>query len=186
MRKNFGARPYVYPQPVFMSGTYNPDGTPDLMLAAWGGISEVHEISIGLSAGHQTNQNILARKAFTVSMATADYVKECDYLGLVSAKKVPDKVARVGFHAVRSQFVDAPIIEELPMAVECELISYDEESRHLIGKIVNISADERILDEKGMIDPVKLNPITHDPVHHTYRTLGNLVGYSFKDGKQLL
>lgn len=185
MRKNFGAKPYVYPQPVFMIGTYNPDGSPNLMVAGWGGISEWDEITIGLSKGHQTNLNILERGAFTVSMATADYVKECDYLGIVSAMKVPDKVARAGFHAEKSDFVDAPLFRELPLALECQVISYDVEACHLIGKILNVSADESILDENGKISPDKLNPLIHDTVHHTYRTLGPQVGRSFHDGIQL-
>ena len=185
MRKNFGSKPYVYPQPVFMIGTYNPDGTADLMTAGWGGISEWDEITIGLSKGHQTNQNILKRGAFTVSMATADFVKECDYLGIVSAKDVPDKIERAGFHAERSEFVDAPLFRELPMALECQVVSYDVEACHLIGKIINVCADETILDDQGKICPEKLNPLIHDTVHHTYRTLGPVVGHSFHDGAEI-
>ena len=133
MRKNFGAKPMCYPMPVYIIGTYGADGTPNAMNAAWGGISEETEISICISADHKTTENLLLRKAFTVSMATAKYITACDYVGIVSGSKVPDKFARAGFHATKSQFVDAPLIDELPMALECELISYDSESCRLAG-----------------------------------------------------
>lgn len=184
MRKNFGAKPILYPQPVFIIATYNADGTPNAMNAAWGGISESDEISMCISAGHQTTKNILDRGAFTVSMAPADKVVECDYVGIVSGSTVPDKLAKAGFHTVKSEFVDAPIIEELPMAVECRLISYDEENCRLVGKVVNVCADESVLTD-GKIDPVKLRPITYDGMNHTYLVLGEKVGNAFSDGKKL-
>lgn len=185
MRKNFGAKPYTYPQPVFIIGTYGEDGTPDAMNAAWGGISEEAEISMCLSPEHKTVENILKRGAFTVSMADADHVVECDYVGIVSGNDVPDKVDRAGFHPVKAEFVDAPVFEELPMALECRFISYDEESCRMVGEIVNVSADERILDEKGKIDPAKLRPIVYDPVQYAYWTLGEKVGRAFHDGARL-
>ena len=110
MRKNFGPKPACYPMPVYIIGTYSADGTPNAMNAAWGGISEEEEISICISAGHKTTANILVKKAFTVSMATADQIAACDYVGIVSGNKIPDKFARAGFHAEKSAFVDAPII----------------------------------------------------------------------------
>ena len=155
------------------------------MNAAWGGISESTEISMCLSAGHKTVKNILARQAFTVSMADAAHVVECDYVGIVSANDVPDKLAKAGFHTTKSEFVDAPLIDELPMVLECRLISYDEESCRLVGEIVNVSADERILNANGKIDPDKLEPITFDPVNNTYLKLGEKVGNAFKDGMKL-
>ena len=185
MRKNFGSKPLCYPQPVFIIATYGSDGTPDAMNAAWGGISEENELSICISADHKTTENILLRKAFTVSMATADTVVACDYVGIVSGTKVPDKFARAGFHATRSEFVDAPLIDELPMAVECELISYDPESCRLVGRIVNVSADESVLGDNGKVDPGKLCPITFDPMNNAYLVLGDKVGNAFRDGMQL-
>jgi len=182
MRRNFGAKPMCYPMPVYIIGTYNTDGTPNAMNAAWGGISEDKEISICVSAEHKTTENILARKAFTVSMATAKYVAACDYVGVVSGNKEPDKFAKAGFHAVKSEFVDAPLIDELPMAVECRLISYDPESCRLVGEIVNVSADESVLNEEGKVDTGKLQPITYDPMNHYYLALGEKVGHAFKDG----
>ena len=185
MRKNFGAKPMCYPMPVYIIGTYGVDGTPNAMNAAWGGISEETEISICISADHKTTENILSRKAFTVSMATAKYIAACDYVGIVSGNKVPDKFAKAGFHATKSQFVDAPLIDELPMALECELITYDPESCRLVGRIVNVSADESVLGENGKVDVSKLQPITFDPMNNHYLVLGEKVGQAFHDGVAL-
>ena len=185
MRKNFGAKAMCYPMPVFIIGTYNADGTPNAMNAAWGGISEEAEITICVDNAHKTAENLLARKAFTVSMATAKYLTACDYVGIVSGNKVPDKFAKAGFHATKSEFVDAPLIDELPMALECEVISYDEETCRLVGRIVNVCADESVLGENGKVDVSRLQPITFDPVSHTYLTLGETVGRAFHDGTAL-
>ena len=185
MRKNFGAKPLCYPQPVFILAAYDENGVPNAMNAAWGGISEDQEVSICVSADHKTTLNILEKKAFTVSMATADQMVACDYVGIVSGNKVPDKFAKAGWHAVKSEFVDAPVIAELPMAMECELISYDPETCRLVGRIVNVSADEAVLNEKGKVDPTKLRPITFDPMNHTYLVLGEKVGDAFRDGLQI-
>lgn len=185
MRKNFGPKPAIYPMPVLILAAYGEDGVPNAMNAAWGGISEETEISMCISPEHKTTENILARKAFTVSMATADYVEACDYVGLVSGNEVPDKVARAGFHTSKSQFVDAPLIDELPMAVECKLISYDPESCRLVGEIVNVSAQESVLNAEGFVDPAKLRPITYDAMNHTYLVLGEIVGNAFADGMNL-
>lgn len=184
MRKNFGAKSWLYPMPVLMIGTYGADGTPDVMNAAWGGMSEDGEISICVDDAHKTAENFVARGAFTVSVATADYVTECDYLGVVSGNDVSDKVVRAGFHTVKSEFVDAPLVEELPMALECELIRYDVPTCRLVGRIVNVCADEKILTD-GKIDPAKLRPITYDPVNHDYLVLGEKVGNAFSDGLKL-
>ena len=185
MRKNFGAKPWTYPQPVFIVAAYDKDGKPNAMNAAWGGIDYDDRINMCLSAGHKTTANLQASGAFTVSMATADKLVECDYLGVVSGNKEPDKLAKAGFHTVRSEFVNAPLIEELPMALECELVSYDPEACHLVGRIVNVSADESVLDANGKIDPAKLRPITFDPVHNDYLVVGEKVGNAFRDGLQL-
>lgn len=185
MRKNFGAKPWTYPQPVFIIATYDEEGNPNAMNAAWGGIDYDDQINLCLSAGHKTVKNLLKTKAFTVSMGTADQLVACDYVGLVSGNNTSDKFAKAVFHAIKSEFVHAPLIEELPMAIECELISYDPETCHLVGKIINVSADERILDEAGKIDPAKLRPITFDPIHNHYLVIGEKVGNAFKDGAAL-
>lgn len=185
MRKNFGAKPWTYPQPVFILAAYGEDGTPNAMNAAWGGISDDREISLCISAGHKTTADILARKAFTVSMATAAQVVPCDYVGIASGNNVPNKLEKAGWHTTKSEYVDAPLIDELPMAVECRLVSYDPESCRLVGEIVNVSANESVLDAQGKIDPDKLEPITFDPIHNTYRKLGEKVGNAFRDGAAL-
>lgn len=185
MRKNFGAKPYLYPMPVLIIASYDEEGTPNAMNAAWGCIADMDCIGIYVAGDHKTMANILERKAFTVSMADANHITEADYVGIVSGNDVPDKFEKAGFHAVKSEFVDAPIIEELPMALECELISFDEESELMVGKIVNISADEKILGENGKIDPMKLRPITFDPVNNAYHVIGEKVGNAFKDGLKL-
>ena len=184
MRKNFGAKPILYPQPVFIIGTYGDDGVPNAMNAAWGGISEFNEISMCISDEHKTTKNVLRRRAFTVSMATADQLVPCDYVGIVSANDVPDKLARAGLHTEKSELVDAPIILELPLTLECKLVSYDPESCRMVGEIVNVSADESILTD-GKIDPMKLRPITYDGMDHAYYVLGERVGFAFRDGKAL-
>ena len=185
MRKNFGSKAICYPMPVYIIGTYNEDGTPNAMNAPWGGISEETEITICVDSSHKTAENLIARKAFTVSMATAKYMAACDYVGIVSGSKEPDKFAKAGFHATKSEFVDAPLIDELPMALECEVISYDEESCRLVGRIVNVCAVESVLNEKGNVDPSKLQPITYDPMNHHYLVLGEKVGQTFHDGMAL-
>ena len=185
MRKNFGAKAMCYPMPVFIIGTYNADGTPNAMNAAWGGISEETEITICVDNTHKTAENLLARKAFTVSMATAKMMAACDYVGIVSGNKEPDKFSKAGFHATKSEFVDAPLIDELPMALECEVISYDEETCRLVGRIVNVCADESVLGENGKVDVAKLQPITYDPMNHHYLVLGEKVGQAFQVGMAL-
>ncbi len=186
MRKNFGAKPYTYPQPVFIIAAYDEDGTPNAMNAAWGGISDDNEISACISAGHKTTKNILARKAFTVSMADAAHTAECDYVGLVSGNKVKDKLARAGFHTTKSEFVDAPLIDELGVAVECELVSYEPATGRLVGRIVNVSVDESLLDENGKVDVSKVRPITFDPFNNEYLIIGEKAGDAFSEGKKLI
>ena len=185
MRKNFGAKAILYPMPVLIIGTYDENGKPNAMNAAWGGISEEKEISICVDDGHKTAKNFVASGAFTVSIADAENVVACDYVGIVSGNNEPDKIEKAGWHAIKSEFVNAPLFDELPMALECKLISYDEETCRLVGEIINVCADERILDDNGKIDLSKFSPITYDPVHHTYRKLGEVVGQAFSDGKKL-
>ena len=185
MRKNFGAHASIYPQPVFILAAYGEDGTPCAMNAAWGGISDDQELSFCVSPSHRTVKDLLARGAFTVSMGTAEQVVACDYVGLVSGNQVPDKFARAGFHATKSEFVDAPCIDELPIAVSCRVVSYDPESCRLVGEIVNVCADEAYLTPEGKVDVDKVAPITYDSFNKTYVRLGAVVGRAFYDGAAL-
>jgi len=185
MRKNFGAKPYTYPQPVFIIATYNDDGTPNAMNAAWGGISEHNEVALCLSAGHKTTQNILKRKALTISMADEEHLAACDYVGIVSGSSVPDKFTKAGFHATKSDKVDAPLIDELSVALECRLKEYNPSTCILLAEIVNVSVDERVLDENGKVDPAKVRPICFDPFNNDYLLIGAKAGNAFSDGKKL-
>ncbi len=184
MRKNFGAKTCVYPMPVFIVAAYDKDGIPCCMNAAWGGIYETNQIMLCLADSHRTTKNIRESKAFTVSIADAKHVIEADYVGIVSGNKVPDKMEKAGLTTVKSEFVNAPIIEQFPMTVECKLLKFNEDGI-CIGEIVNVSADESVLGDDSMIDPAKLDAITFDPVHHTYIRLGEKVGNAFSDGNKL-
>lgn len=180
-RVDFGAKPVMYPMPVLIVATYNENGVPNAMNAAWGIITDMNEISISMSE-HKTTENLAKTGAFTVSMATESTVVPCDYVGVESAKKVPDKFEKAGFHATKSQHVNAPLIDELPMALECKVKSF--ENGILVGEIVNVTADESVLTD-GKIDPKKLKPIAFDPVNNTYMGLGEVVGKAFSDGLKL-
>ena len=185
MRKNFGAKAILYPMPVLIIGTYDENGKPNAMNAAWGGISEENEISVCLSEEHKTTENIIYSGAFTVSIADAKHVTECDYLGVVSGNKVENKLEKCGFSTTRSELVNAPIINELPMALECKMKSYDPETCRLVGEIVNLSIDDSALDKNGNVDLSLLAPITYDPMNHNYVALGAIVGQAFSDGLKL-
>lgn len=184
MRKNFGAKSWLYPMPVLIVGSYDEKGTPNAMNAAWGGIYDTNLVMVCLADDHKTTDNIKKSGAFTLSFATSDTVAPCDYVGIVSANDVPNKFERAGFHATKSDFVNAPLIDELPMAVECKLLKFNEDGI-CIGEIVNISADESVLDEKGRVDAKKLDPIIYDSCSHAYWSFGEKVGQAFHDGKKI-
>jgi flavin reductase (DIM6/NTAB) family NADH-FMN oxidoreductase RutF len=184
MRKDFGKRPLIYPQPVLIVGTYNDDGSPDVMTAAWGGVGDDHQVFLCLSPEHMTVKNILKRRAFTVSFATEDTVVPADYVGIVSGNDVPDKFERSGLHAERSAFVDAPVITDFPVCMECELESYEDVHCHCFGNIVNTSVDESVLTD-GKIDLAKLRAIAFDIAGGSYLKLGELCAKAFSAGKTL-
>ena len=183
-RKDFGAKPLTYPQPVLIIASYDENGVPDAMNAAWGGISESNEISMCLSEGHKTVKNILSRKAFTVSMADAAHVVECDYVGMESGNQVANKMEKAGFTVVKCERVDAPIINELAVCLECKLKSYDPETCRMVGEIINVSVDESVMTD-GKVDADKVAPITFDPFNNAYHVLGAKVGNAFADGAKL-
>ena len=184
MRKNFGAKTWLYPMPVLIVGTYDEQGKPNAMNAAWGGIYDTNQVMVCLADDHKTTDNIKKTGAFTVSFATAKTVASCDYVGIVSANDEPDKFAKAGFHATKSNHVNAPIIDELPMTVECKLLKFNEDGI-CVGEIVNVSADESILDENGKVDAKLLDPIIYDSVTHAYWNFGEKVGQAFSDGKKI-
>ncbi|MCR5732213.1 MAG: flavin reductase [Sphaerochaetaceae bacterium] len=186
MRKDLGAKAYLYPQPVLIISTYDEDGNIDVMNAAWGGMSDYKKISMCIDRGHRTTANVLKSGALTIAMADSEHVIPCDYVGIVSYNKDPEKAKKSGFTFTKSGKVNAPLINELPFAFECNLISYDEKTEIMVCEIVNISADERILDENGKIDLSVFHPITYDAANSAYVELGRKVGIAFKDGKALM
>ena len=185
MRKNFGVKTWLLPMPVLIVAAYDENGVANAMNAAWGGIYSDNMIGICLADDHKTTKNILSTKAFTVSVATQQQVVACDYVGIVSGNKEADKLAKAGLHTEKSEFVNAPIITELPMTLECELVSYDEESCFMVGNIVNISADESVLDNAGQIDITKVQPIIYNTINKTYHAVGEVVAKAFSAGKEL-
>ena len=184
MRKNLGPKSLIYPEPVLIIGTYDEDGTPDAMNAAWGGVSDVNEIHLCLSSEHKTVKNLLKTKEFTVSFATKKYKNECDYVGMVSGNKVKDKLDKCKFHCVKSKKINAPIIKELPLTLECKLIKYDKKTGHLYASIINVSVDDSILTN-GKVDMKKFEPIIYDGLNNTYHVVGKKVGDAFKDYKKI-
>lgn len=184
MRKDFGAKPFLFPQPVMIISTYDENGKANAMNAAWGGIVGMNEIMVDLGS-HKTTDNLMKMKAFTVSVADVEHLVACDYVGIVSGHKEPDKMEKAGFTTVKSEFVNAPVINELPLVLECELTKVVDGSKYF-GRIVNVSADEKILGSDGQIDLGRFSPITYDTIHYGYYTLGERVGTAFQDGKQLI
>jgi len=184
MRKDFGKKPWIYPQPVLMVATYDDHGDPDIMAAAWGGVGDDTQIFLCLAKEHKTTENLLKTKAFTVSVATEDYIAACDYLGIFSGNDVPDKVAKSGLHVHKSECVNAPVIDELPLCLECTLISYEPDHCHLFGEIVNVSADESVLTGDA-IDIAKLKPLIFDICADAYYGVGAMVGKAYSDGLKL-
>lgn len=185
MRKNLGVKQLLYPQAVALIGSYDENNVPDIMVAAWISMADFDKVFISISKEHKSTQNILKTKAFTISMAIKKFVVNEDYLGIVSANDKVDKVKHSSFTTTKSEFVNAPLINELPLTIECELITYDTQNEFMYGKIINVTADEEILEENGRIDLAKFKPIIYDPSNHKYYEFGEVVGSAFSDGKKL-
>ena len=186
MKKNIKTTEAIFPMPVLMIATYNEDGTVDVMNAAWGTMLDRNQVILNLTETHKTVKNIKERKAFTVSLADAKHVKEADYFGMVSGNNTKDKFERSGLTVTKSELVDAPIINEFPICMECTFIEYqsDEYGCGVIGKIVNVSADEEIMTD-GIVDIKKLEAIAFDPYTHGYYKVTDRVGDAFKIGLEL-
>lgn len=187
MNRNFKPKAWILPQPVLIIGTYDADGTPNAMNAAWGGQWDSDEIMISLGS-HATTDNLARCGEFTVAFATADTLVAADYVGLVSGRKHHDKIERTGWNAVRAENVNAPVFDCFPMTMECrvkEKLNESETGFYLIAEIVNIICKEEYLAEDGKPDVEKMRLITFDPVHDGYIALGSRVGNAFHDGLQL-
>ena len=186
-RKNFSDKAVITPLPAIMIATWDENKNPDVMMAAWGGQCGPKHITFELSK-HKTTDNIRLKKAFTISFATKDDIVQSDYFGIVSANDEPDKVKKAGFTISRSPNVDAPIINEYKLTLECRAIEIEETSLNetrVVGEVVNMSADESILDEEGNIDLSKLQPVIFDSAKNEYRVVGAKVGTAWGSGKAI-
>ena len=185
--KSFGQKSWMLPQPVLIIGTYNSDGTPNAMNAAWGGQWDAKEIVISMGA-HATTENLARCNDFTVAFATKDTMVASDFVGIVSAKNDPEKMQKTGWTAIKADNVNAPVFTDFPMTLECRIlrkIDESEEGYYIVAEIVNILVNEEYLSEDGKPNVEKMQLITYDPVHHGYIALGDCVGNAFFDGKQL-
>lgn len=181
-RKNLGAKPLLMPQPVLIIATYDEDGKPNAMNAAWGGVCGANEIMVELGS-HKTTENMAKTKAFTVSIGNTAKIVECDYVGVVSGKDAPDKMDKAGFTVTKSEFVNAPVINELPLCLECEVKEILPGNKY-IGEIKNVSlSDDAYTD--GKPDVAKIDPVVFDPINHGYYKLGEKVADAFKSGLAL-
>ena len=184
MKKELKVTPGIFPMPVLMIGTYNEDGSVDVMNAAWGMAQSMKHLKLCLTESHKTVKNMKRTMACTVALATKNLVVESDYLGIASANTVSDKFERTGLHAVRSEKVDAPIIGEYPICMECKVIGFEEDGT--LVEVVSVQAEEEYLNEDGTIRLEEMGIISYDPYGHGYYVVGNKVGQAFSDGKKLM
>lgn len=187
MKRNLGKKTIVAPLPVLIVATYDENGNPDAMNAAWGGQCTASHVALNLALGHKTTANLRQKQAFTLSIANRQNLVMSDYFGLVSGRQ-EGKMERAGVHISRSRFVNAPVIEEYPLTLECRVVSMEEQfgEMHVVGEVVNTLADDSVLDNDGKVDLDKLQPLSFDSSARTYRVLGETVGIAFKDGGKLL
>lgn len=184
MKKEINIVPAIFPMPVILIATYNEDGTIDVMNAAWGCAYDFKQIKLNISATHKTYKNIIRNKAFTVTLATKKHMKEADYFGLVSANNKKDKFEVTGMKAHKSEKVNAPILDDYPICMECTPEVIDEEYG-VIGNIISLSVDEVFLDEKGRVNLSKMDIIAYDPFNHGYYVVNEKVGQAFFEGKSV-
>ena len=188
MRKSLGVKPYVFPMPVLMIATYGEDGVVDVMNMAWGGICDTDKIALNITESHKTAANIKAHNAFTISVADRAHMAEADFFGIASGNRVADKFERTGLTATRSELVDAPIIEEFPLTLECEVVQMArcEWGFRVVGQIKNVTAHEEVLDAEGNVDVAKLDPIMFDQFQNNYWAVGELAGKAWNAGTGLM
>ena len=184
MAKDLGARPYLFPMPTYIIGTYNEDDTVDVMMMAWGGICAADMVALNLEAEHKTVANLEKRNAFTLAVPGTDTLEVSDFFGIATANKMADKFERSGLHAVKSERVDAPIITEYPITLECEVVEMQAQPYGLrvLGKIINVIADESILDDAGKIDAGKVHAFAFDQMQNGYYVIGEKVGQAWHSG----
>ena len=188
MKKDIDNKLAVFPMPVLIITAYDENGKVNAMNAAWGMISDMDKITLFIDEDHKTTKNIRATKAFTVSIADKAHMAEADFFGIATGNKMPDKFERSGCHAVKSSHVNAPIIEEFPVVMECELVEVVEtENIHaVVGKIVNAQAEESLIDAKGKVDPAKINALIFDQFQSGYYVVGEKVGKAWNAGAKFM
>ena len=188
MKKSLGKLPAVYPMPVLMIATYGEDGKVDVMNMAWGGVCDTDKVALNLDATHKTVENLRKRGAFTLSIADLPHLAESDFFGIASGNKMADKFERSGLHAVKSAVVDAPVIEEYPLTMECRVLEFQDQPYGLrvLGEIVNVLAEERVLDENGKVDVSRLDAFVFDQFKNGYYALGEKAGQAWKSGVPLM
>lgn len=188
MRKDLGKQPALFPMPVLMIAAYDENGTVQVMNAAWGMISGMDKIALFIDESHATTKAIRKTEAFTVSIADRDHMDVADYYGIATGNKMPDKFVKSGYHAKKSEHVNAPVIQEFPVAMECELAEIMEtENLHVVvGTIMNVSVDEKVLSDNGKIDPMKLNALIFDQFQSGYYVVGEKVGQAWNAGKEIM
>ena len=188
MKKNLGVVPAVYPMPVLMVAAYDENGKVNVMNAAWGMICAPDKVALFIDEGHKTTQNLLKTKAFTVAIADKAHMDVADFFGIATGNKMADKFERTGYHAVKSEFVNAPIVEEFPVVMECELaeVINTENMYAIVGKIINTAAEESVLNEKGNVEPSKIQALIFDQFQHGYYVSGEQVGKAWNAGAGLM
>ncbi len=189
MKKDLGVQPYIFPMPVLMIATYCPDGKVDVMNMAWGGICDHDKVALNLDPGHRTAKNLELRRAFTLSIADQPHLEEADFFGIASANTMADKFERSGLHSVPSSRVDAPVVEEFPLTLECKVLEIQkgcDGSFRVVGQIVNVLADESVLDQRGKVDPSKLKAFVFDQFQNGYYSIGEKIGQGWTSGKKFM
>ena len=184
MKKNLKAVSGIFPMPVLMIGTYNEDGSVDVMNAAWGMAQSMNNLKICLTESHKTVKNMKRTMACTVALGTKYLMKESDYLGIVSANNVANKFEMTGLHYIKSERVEAPIIEEYPICMECKVVAFEDDGTLL--EVVNVQAEEKYLNEDGTLKLDEMGIIAYDPYGHGYYEVGNKVGNAFQEGKKIM
>ena len=185
MRKELPIGPIVMPLPVVLIATYNEDETVNVMNAAWGVPYDFKQIFLNLSLDHKTVKNILRTKAFSIAYADVNHVAEADYVGLVSGNKVKNKLDACGLHAEKSEVVNAPVLVDFGLTLECKL-NNDNVENGVIGDILRVSVDEKYIDENGKVDVAKLGIIAYDSINHGYYVIKDKVGQAFSDGRKFI
>lgn len=186
--KNLGVKPFLFPMPVLMIATYDENGKVDVMNMAWGGICGNDKVALNISKGHKTTKNLLARKAFTIAVADVDHLDEADYFGIASGNNDEDKFAKTNLHALKSANVDAPVIAEFPVTLECTLHSTSEDDGdfRVVGKIENVIVRDDVVDADGNVDPTKVKAFCFDTYQKGYYAIGEKVGQAWDSGKKLM